>query len=108
MSWLETDPMEQKIAFIKRVLEAKAGEFAGVCRRFGISRKTGYKWWQRYKAAGNLGALQEHSRRPHRSPRRIGAELEERILELRRPDGWGARKIAHLLWEQELKVSIAT
>jgi transposase InsO family protein len=108
MPWLKTDPMEQKIAFIRQVLEAKSGEFAGLCRQFKISRKTGYKWRQRYKEGGNLGALQERSRRPHRSPRRIGAKLEERILELRGPDGWGARKIAHLLWEQGLKVSIAT
>ena len=105
---METDRMEQKIRFIKEVLEAQAGEFAGLCRRYGISRKTGYKWRRRYREAGNLGALQERSRRPHRSPRRIGRELEERILELRQPDGWGARKIAHLLWEQGQKVSIAT
>src|ERR1700720_588559 len=100
MSWLNTDPMEQKIAFIKEVLLAKAGEFAQLCRRFGISRKTGYKWRQRYRQTGGLQGLQERSRRPHHSPGRIKPRLEERILELRKPDGWGARKIAYLLREK--------
>ena len=108
MSWLNTDPMEQKIAFIKEVLLAKAGEFAQLCRRFGISRKTGYKWRQRYRQTGGPRGLQERSRRPHHSPGRIKPRLEERILELRKPDGWGARKIAYLLREKGLKVSVAT
>lgn len=100
--------MEQKISFIRQILGVVRGEFSGLCRQFGISRKTGYKWRQRYRVSGQLGALEEHSRRPHRSPRRIEPEVVERILALRRPDGWGARKIAHLLWKQGVKISIMT
>jgi len=105
---MHTEPMEQKIAFISQAQNVVQGGFAALCRQFGISRKTGYKWRSRCRQAGSLTALAEHSRRPHRSPRRIAASLEERVLELRRPDGWGARKIAHLLWEQGIRISVAT
>lgn len=108
MSWLHTDPMEQKIAFITQAHELPKGAMSELCRRFGISRKTGYKWRKRYQQEGGLTALQEHSRRPRRSPRRTEGLLEERILALRRPDGWGARKIAYLLWQEGWKVSMAT
>jgi len=81
---------------------------AELCRGFGISRKTGYKWLKRYREQGSLVALQERSRRPLSSPRQTERFLEERILELREPDGWGARKIAYLLWQEGWRVSIAT
>lgn len=100
--------MDQKIGFISRALALKHGQFSNLCREFQISRKTGYKWLGRYRISESLTALQERSRRPQRSPARIAVDLEERILELRRPDGWGARKIAYLLWEAGVKVSVAT
>lgn len=100
--------MEQKIAFITRAQELPKGAMAELCRQFGISRKTGYKWRKRYQQQGGSSALQERSRRPLRSPRRTKGLLEERILELRAPDGWGARKIAHLLWQEGWTVSMAT
>jgi len=108
MPWINTEPMEQKIAFITRALSAYRGQFSSLCEEFRISRKTGYKWLRRYHAAHSLTALEEHSRRPHESPRRIATSLEERILQLRSPDGWGARKIAQLLWEEGVRVSVAT
>lgn len=100
--------MEQKVAFISRVQKLPPGGMAALCRQFGISRKTGYKWRKRYQQQGGLSALQERSRRPWRSPRRTCGPLEVRILELRVPDGWGARKIAHLLWQEGWRVSMAT
>lgn len=108
MSWLHTHPMEQKIAFITQAQELPQGAMSELCRQFGISRKTGYKWRRRYQQEGGLSALQERSRRPQRSPRRTEGFLEERILALRQPDGWGARKIAYLLWQEGWKVSMAT
>jgi transposase InsO family protein len=108
MPWLNTQPMDQKIAFITGALDAARGQFSGLCREFRISRKTGYKWLRRYRAAQSMTALQEGSRRPHRSPTRLNASVEDRIIALRWPDGWGARKIAHLLWEEGLRVSVAT
>jgi transposase InsO family protein len=100
--------MEQKIAFISRALNTPGGQFSALCREFQIARKTGYKWLARYRAAQSLSALAERSRRPHRSPTRTDGKVEERILALRAPDGWGARKIAHLLWEEGVRVSVAT
>jgi len=108
MPWLNTQPMDQKIAFITRAVAASRGQFASLCREFRIARKTGYKWLRRYRTQHSLTALQAHSRRPHHSPTRIPRTLEARILELRSPDGWGARKIAHLLWEAGVRVSVAT
>jgi transposase InsO family protein len=108
MCWIHTNPMEQKIAFITRAREISKGAMSGLCREFGISRKTGYKWRKRYEQKGGLTALQERSRQPLRSPRRTVGPVVGRILELRQPDGWGARKIAHLLWQEGWKVSVAT
>jgi transposase InsO family protein len=100
--------MEQKIAFITQVQTCAPGAMAALCREFGISRKTGYKWLKRYRQEGTLKGLEERSRRPLSSPRRTGGPLVQRILELRAPDGWGARKIAHLLWQEGWRVSVAT
>jgi transposase InsO family protein len=108
MPWLEIRPMDQKIGFIKRVLLVNPGDFAGLCRTYGIARKTGYKWLGRYRAGQTMTALTEHSRRPFQSPRWTAATVEQRILELRAPDGWGARKIAQLLWEAGCSISVAT
>lgn len=66
--------------------------FRQLCQRFGISRKTGYKWRQRYRQNGN-DALADQSRRPRRSPRRSEPELERQALMIRDETGWGARKI---------------
>jgi transposase InsO family protein len=108
MPWINTEPMEQKIAFITGALSAHRGQFSRLCEAFRISRKTGYKWLGRYQTGQSVTALAERSRRPHESPRRIASSLEERILQLRAPDGWGARKIAQLLWEEGVRVSVAT
>jgi transposase InsO family protein len=63
---------------------------------------------KRYRAGG-IAAISEASRRPHRSPRRTGEQIEERIVALRRerPD-WGARKLAVLLLREGLEVPAAT
>lgn len=108
MSWLHTYPMEQKVAFITQAQRVVRGQMSLLCGQYGISRKTGYKWLKRYRQQGGLSALTEHSRRPRHSPRRTAGRLVDRILELRQPDGWGARKIAHLLWQKGWKVSVAT
>ena len=68
---------------------------AVLCRRFGISRKTGYKWIQRFSQGCELS---DRSRRPHTSPQRTDAELEQRVLELRhRHPAWGGRKLRRRL-----------
>jgi len=79
-----------------------------LCSEFGISRPTGYGWLKRYQAQGIAG-MQEWSRRPHHSPSRTAAELETRVVELRRerPD-WGARKIQHLLRQEGIELPAST
>jgi transposase InsO family protein len=68
-----------------------------LCRRFGISRKTGYKWLGRY-ASGQAEALRDQSRRPHRSPRKSQTDIEQAVLGVRKAHpAWGGRKIAHVL-----------
>lgn len=65
-----------------------------LCRRFGISPQTGYKWLERFAQQGG-GGLVERSRRPVVSPRRTNDELEERVLAIRvQHPAWGGRKIA--------------
>lgn len=66
--------------------------FSQLCRRFGVSRKTGYKWRQRFQQTGS-GGLADRSRRPQHSPRRSEPALEKEVLAIRDEYGWGARKI---------------
>src|SRR5689334_13114385 len=71
-----------------RLVAAFADDLKGVnvsalCRERGVSRKTFYKWRARYRAGG-LDGLEPASRRPHRSPRRVSGEVEERVVELRK------------------------
>ncbi len=68
-----------------------------LCRRFGISPKTGYKWIRRHKTHGVAG-LSDHSRRPHYIPKQTPQEPEEAVCELRKEHpAWGARKIRRRL-----------
>ena len=106
MPWLETSPVQQRKEFIEAVLRGEHS-FSEQCRRFGISRKNGYKWWNRYlieHATGREVSLSDRSRRPRRSPRRLKAELEEEIVALRkqRPH-WGPKKLRVVLVKQKPK-----
>jgi transposase InsO family protein len=70
-----------------------------LCRSFGVSRKTGYKWRDLYLEQGESG-LEDRSRRPHSSPRRSNSELESVVLALHDTyPCWGARKLRALLPE---------
>lgn len=93
MPWPEVSVMSQRREFVTLV-ERQALPFAELCRRFGISRKTGYKVWARYRAEGEAG-LADASRRPHTSPTRTDAATEQRILAVRADHpAWGGRTIA--------------
>jgi transposase InsO family protein len=107
MSWNEVDVAEERIRF---AVMAERGEEAltVLCREFGISRATGYKWWKRYRQQGVAG-LAERSRRPHHSPQRTAGPIERQVVELRqrRPD-WGARKLRVKLAEQGVELPAIT
>ena len=96
MPWQTSTHMSQRYEFA-----ILAGEpsitFTELCRRFGISRKTGYKWLQRYRAGG-LAALHDRSRRPRRSPARCPEALAATVLALRTEHPtWGGRKLRRRL-----------
>lgn len=76
---------------------------AQLCRQYGISRKTGYKWIDRYEAEGWSG-VREQSRAPHPHPRLTPVAIQERLVQLRlqRPH-WGPRKLLHRLATEENK-----
>jgi len=94
MPWQERKTVEEQRVEFVRFAQADDANVAELCRRGGISRKTGYKWLARAAAAD----LSDHSRRPHTSPRRTGPELEARIVDLRqRHPRWGGRKLHHWL-----------
>ncbi|WP_292280719.1 helix-turn-helix domain-containing protein, partial [Mesorhizobium sp.] len=93
MPFYEVSMMDQKREFV----EFASREWANVrelCRRFGISPTTGYKWLERYRSEGPAG-LVERSRRPHLSPQRTASAIEARVLQVRDEsnDVWGGRKI---------------
>ena len=107
MPWKETDVQSERIRFVVEV-EQGLRPFSQSCRRYGISRKTGYKWLYRYREAGSLSGVLERSRRPLRSPGRTELEIEERGVQLRQRYGWGGRKLAHLLGEEGIELGHAT
>src|SRR5437899_12665776 len=96
MPWSETSPMDQRVQF---VTDARRGDedFTNLCLRYGVSRKTGYKWLERY-AAGGVTALLDRSRRPQSSPTATPAEVQEALFTLRRRHPtWGGKKLVTVL-----------
>src|SRR5271166_3245199 len=107
MPWEVQPVSEIRIAFVHQVATLKT-PVASACRAFGISRKTAYKWLQRYQNAPDL-PLTDYSRRPRSSPRRTALDLEKLVLSVRDQYGWGPRKIhAHLIQQQHPLPSIRT
>jgi len=97
MPWDEVKPMDQKILFVADYIRQTANH-SELCRRYGISRKTGYKWLARFQGLGPEG-LFEQSRRPHEHPLRTPFAVRRAIVELRtgRRDPPGPKKIRTLL-----------
>lgn len=96
MPWKEVDPMDQRFRF---VYEAFHGErsMSDLCLGYGISRKTGYKWLNRYVVEGVEG-LGEKSRAPHRRPRKTPKEIEELLVkEKNLHPHWGPKKLVVIL-----------
>src|ERR1700757_209915 len=95
MPWKECSVMDERLQFVARRL---AGEqMADLCREFGISRKTGYKIFDRYKECGIQG-LTDRSRRPHHYAHKQPFQVENYILNVKREHAsWGARKIRERL-----------
>ena len=101
------DVDEQRMRFVVRA-SRREKSMRELCAESEISRPTGYTWLRRYEAGGLAGVV-EQSRRPHHSPGRTAADIEQRVVELRqkRPD-WGARKLHWLLEKEGLALPVIT
>lgn len=95
MPWSTRTVEEDRLRFVARLLDGES--MSAVCRSFGISRKTGYKIFNRYNEEG-LDALCDRSRRPVRYANQLPEPVERLIVETKREKPhWGARKIRELL-----------
>ncbi len=74
MPWEKVTTMSLRLEFVRLALHEDAN-VSELCQRFGISRKTGYKWLNRYQQHGKE-SLMDQSRRPQISPNRTPAEIE--------------------------------
>ena len=96
MPWERKTVEEQRREFAEAAKETK--NFSALCREFGITRKTGYKWVERYKENADL---LDKSRKPFTVTNRTPIETEERIVVLRAENpGWGAKKLKEVLERQ--------
>lgn len=94
MAWREESIVSQRLEFVA-LASVEGANIRGLCRRFGISAPTAYKWLARHRAGEQLA---DRSRRPHRSPARSDEAIEAEVLRVRdRHPAWGARKIRAVL-----------
>jgi transposase InsO family protein len=95
MPWQEHTPMSLREEFVT-FAQQEGANMRELCRRYGISPTTGYKWLGR--AIAGETDLRDRSRRPHTSPRRTPAAIEDAVLALRAAHpAWGSRKLHHVL-----------
>ncbi len=92
MGWKETCAMEERFKFIQEY-QAEEWSFADLCRRYGVSRQTGYKWVGRYREEG-IDGLRDQSRAPEHHPNEVIPEVAEAVLRMRREHPqWGPLKL---------------
>lgn len=95
MPWKETYVLNEKTKFIARLLDGE--KMTHLCDEYGISRKTGYKIWNRYQNVGHQ-ALVDRSRTPHRFANQLPEQIERTILKLKKQKPhFGAPKIRELI-----------
>ncbi len=98
MPWKETDAMKEKRAFIDAMLK-QTKPFRELCREYGISEKTGYKWRKRFMEQGYAG-LEEESRTPKSNSNSIEGETAAELIRLRLAHpSWGGKKLL-VLWQR--------
>ena len=102
MAWKECRRVSSRREFVE-LASVEGACMTTLCQRFGIARKTGYKWLARYRAAG-LSDLEDRSRRPGRFRALTPPAVEARVLDARdRHPAWGGRKLHHWLALQGLR-----
>ncbi len=95
MPWMNTNPTRQRQEFYRDYASGQ-WSMSELCRRYQISRPTGYKWVDRNEQEG-LKAAEDRSRAPERHPNRTPEHIERAILALREKYGWGADKLRQIL-----------
>jgi putative transposase len=108
MPWKATDAMKERVNFVleweRRWDDAQGGpvEMAELCRKYGVSRPTGYAWVKRFRRANHdVRAVEEKSRRPHSNPQAISPEVEDWIVQARKAmPRRGPRKLRAILVER--------
>jgi transposase InsO family protein len=100
MPWRETEVVTLREEFVLKALGG-SGPFRGLCREYGISAKTGYKWLGRFREAG-LPGLRNESRRPCRSPHALSEEVVCKLIRIKQavPGTWGPKKVLSLYERQ--------
>src|SRR5918996_4476994 len=95
MPWRKCSVMDERMRFVIRLKDGES--MASLCREFGISRKTGYKIFERYEECG-LEGLSDRTRRPFRYANQLPEQIEAAIVAAKREKpNWGARKIRERL-----------
>jgi transposase InsO family protein len=98
MPWSTRDTMSLRLEFIALATQPGCNR-RELCRRFSISPQTAYKWLARHREEGGPG-LADRARRPHSSPVRTDAQMEDRVVAMRLEHSWGGRKISRVLANQ--------
>lgn len=105
MAWRKTDVMSEKVKFIAAHLDGEL-TFTELCTDFGISRKTGYKWVERYEESG-VRSLVDRSRAPKSHPHAVSDELVCMVVALRKKHPrWGPRKLLVVLARQSPRLCL--
>ena len=95
MPWKRSVIMDERMKFVGRLLQGE--RMAELCCEIGISRKTGYKFWNRYKDIG-LHGLTDRARRPFRYANQLPLQLKKEILRIKQEKpSWGAPKIREII-----------
>ena len=96
MPWKECSMEKSRMDFIKEA--SSTDNFSKLCRKYEISRKTGYKWIERYNEGESL---RDKNKRPFKSPNKIDSKIEELIVTTRdKYPYWGGRKLKKILEKQ--------
>jgi transposase InsO family protein len=99
MPWSEKSVMSLRLEFVRLALKDDSN-FTELCKRYEISRPTGYKWINRYKTMGESGLI-DQSRTPLNSPTKTEKEIELLIVSMRKEhSSWGGRKLYDLLLQE--------
>jgi transposase InsO family protein len=105
MPWNRTDVLEERFRFIEE-WKSEDWTLAELCDFFGVTRKTGYKWLERYQNGG-VDGLRDQSRAPRRHPNALAEVVEKRVLAVREQHPfWGARKIRAFMKREDERIAV--